>query len=1427
MTVPINTTPVTQTSTNGAKQASMPDSNLADASNLTQSQLMIWLGQKLNPDAPLYNMVHTFTIHGSINPTSFQAAFQALLDRSDALRTVIDEINNVPQQRVVDDFRYTVEYLDFSTEPDPDQTLRDWVDNRRQRLLNLADCLFDTILIKLTPDKSVWYLNMHHLITDVTAFALVYRRMAEFYALAEAGRLTDAPELPTYADFVAQERAARQSEQAAVAEDFWREKLTDPIEATNFYGRTLVEARPRTRRVPLDLGQRRSEQLKTIAQEKGIRSLTLDLSLFHIFAATLATLLYRISGKKRLAIGTPFHNRTTVEAKETIGLFINVYPMLVEIAEDDTFLSLIKKGMREMMTTLRHAQHSLNPDHSKVYDVVLNYIKASFNDFGDLSADNAWIHPGYGDNHHAVRLQVHDFEDTGSLVLYFDFNSDIFDDTRQQWFRDHFLHLLDSLIEDRQQPVSRIDLLAPAEHKQLVEAFNQTAAPFPQAQTVVELFEAQAAQTPDAVAVTEGQRTLTYADLDQQSNVLARHLIAEGVRPDDLVAIHMTRSLDFIIAVWGVLKAGGAYVPIDSAYPAERIAYILNDIRGEADRPPLLLTQQPLAANLPKNVARPIIWEQDWPLIAAAHPAEALPPQSAPTNLAYVIYTSGSTGRPKGVMIEQRGLVNYVCWAQKQYLQGEVLDFPLFSSISFDLTVTSVFVPLLSGGRVVVYGEADNVRGMEVLRIVEEQQVDVVKLTPSHLSLVKDRDLSGSRIKRLIVGGEDFKTSLARTIHEAFRGNIEIYNEYGPTEAVVGCMIHRYNPERDIEKSVPIGTPADNAQIYLLDDNQQPVSPGVIGEMVIGGAGVARGYLSRSELSAERFVTTTFRPDQRLYRTGDLARWTRDGQLQFLGRADHQVKVRGARIELGEIEAALLNHPHISEAVVEVIQYEQPTEPQTLAFCVKCGLPSTYPGSSFDTDGVCQICRFYDRNQHKIEQYFKTEADLQSIIEAAKASKRGKYDCMVLLSGGKDSTYVLAQLVEMGLTPLVFTLDNGYISQGALGNIRRVVERLGLDWLVETTPAMDEIFTDSLKRYSNVCQGCFKTIYTLSMNQARKHGIRYIFTGLSRGQLFETRLGHLFQGQEFDVEDMDGAILEARKLYHRLDDAVSRLLDVEIFKNDMIFEEIQFVDYYRYRNVALDEMLAFLKHRVDWVRPTDTGRSTNCLINEAGIYVHHQERGYHNYALPYSWDVRLGHKTREAAMAELDDDIHVPTVKRMLREVGYDLDETALDKTEARLAAYFVADRPLTVTDLRSYLTDALPDYMIPTYFIQLEEMPLTQNGKIDRQALPGPEEGRPELSTRFVAPNTPIEAKLAGIWSQTLNVKRVGIQDNFFDLGGASVPAVQVLTRVAQAFGVELPLSSLFEAPTVAELSEQVEETLLAEIEALSDEEAEQLLID
>jgi amino acid adenylation domain-containing protein len=465
-----------------------------------------------------------------------------------------------------------------------------------------------------------------------------------------------------------------------------------------------------------------------------------------------------------------------------------------------------------------------------------------------------------------------------------------------------------------------LPLLKNPDHQAMVVEYNATAAPYPSDRTIVDLFRDQVRRSPDAEAIRFGDATLTYRQLDERSNQMATHLSSTGVGPGRIAVVFMEHSIEVVVAILGVLKSGAAYVPVDTATPKGRLATILKDIANGTDgRAPVAIIQARLQSVISPNLADIFVLDADFGSILNQSDSNR-PSAATPDGAAYIIYTSGSTGTPKGVVIEHRNLVNYIWWAARMYSSGERLAWPLFSSFAFDLTVTTLFTPLITGGRIVVYLGDPGVQTMVVLKVIDDNAVDIMKLTPAHLAMIRDRNLTTTRLRKFIVGGEDFKTELARDITKAIPHPIEIYNEYGPTEATVGCMIHRFDIDRDQSASVPIGVPAANAGIYVLNKAHQPTAPGIIGEMFIAGDGLARGYFNRPDLTHERFLTATDPRDGfsklQLYKTGDLARWNPEGRLDFLGRADHQVKVGGVRVELGEIEAQLLKHPHVQECAV-------------------------------------------------------------------------------------------------------------------------------------------------------------------------------------------------------------------------------------------------------------------------------------------------------------------------------------------------------------------------------------------------------------------------------------------------------------------------------------------------------------------------------
>jgi polyketide synthase PksJ len=1362
-------------------------------------------------------------------------AARAMPDRMEVARTMPDRIEATPA--MPDRIEVARTMLDRI------EAARALTADEAHRAFDLtAAPLLRARLIRLADEDHVLVLVLHHIAADGRSLEVLLDEVATIYAAhsAQPAHATPQPSplaaLPVqYADYARFERDWLKTPEMAAKLAWWRRQLdgAPPLLA-------LPTDRPRPATPTFAGGM---QQVVIPARlTAGLRALgrAAGASLYMTVLAAFTTLMSRYSGQDDVCIGSPIENRPFPETADLIGAFVNTIVMRTSLDGDPTFADL-----------LRHVR-STALDAYERQDVPFEWLVQALHSGRNVSAPPivqvaiAWLNARKGlialPQVHAdafayearrvkfdLNLEVYEAEDVLHVAWFY--NTDLFDATTTSRMIRHFVRLLESAVADPSRRVSDLDMLSPEEQQvnagPLPADLVGPADPAPTTsshQTVCDLFEAQVAASPETTAVVFGEQHLTYRALDRWANRIAHGLIEAGAGPGVTVALLAEHSFELVAAVLGILKSGAAYLPLDTRAPDDRLRFILDDA---GIRLLLATADARRGRTLPDTLTI-----TDIPATAGDRDADDRAPAVAHRSLdaAYIIYTSGSTGQPKGVLIEHRALVNYLTWASRVYDGGRRLAFPLFTSLTFDLTVTSLFVPLISGGRIVIY--RDDPRVPAIFQVFADRAVHIVKLTPAHLAMVQHLDLRGSRISAMILGGEDLKTDLCRRIHDASAGAIVIDNEYGPTEATVGCMIHRFDPASDRGPSVPIGRPAAQVRLYILDRAQRPVPPGVRGELYIGGDGVARGYAGRPDLTAERFLPDPFVPGARMYRSGDLARRRPDGVIEYDGRADHQVKIRGHRIEPDEIAAVLAGHEAIADCVVHAV--EQPVEIAAQAdaaagFCATCGLAANYPGTQLDDASVCDTCRAFAIHRHRVERYFQTPADLARLFAQARTRRRGDYDGLALVSGGKDSVYMLARLQEMGLRLLAFTLDPGYLSDAAKENIRQVTARLGVDHVFGGTPHMNEIFVESLRQHANVCNGCFKTLYTLSIALAKEKGIPVVITGLSRGQLFETRLSKYWNVPDFDADAIDSAVLDARKIYHRLDDVIARRLDVSVFQDDRIFDDVEVVDFYRYVDVSLGEMLASLEGTLGWRRPEDTGRSTNCLINDVGIYVHRRARGYHNYALPYAWDVRMGHKRRDQARAELDDQIDVDRVRRILAEIGWTEPDTRV--REQQLAAYYVPRASTTTTALRAYLAQRLPEVMIPSFFVPLDQLPLTRHGKIDRDALPPPHRDPNQPQRPPAPPRTFVEREIAAVWTQALGFGPIGIHDNFFALGGHSLMATRVAARLADAFRLDLPLAILFSKPTVAELAEAIAplrgetaaslDALLAEVDALSDDEA------
>lgn len=888
---------------------------LASKSNLTTGQLLLWLGQQLNPDAPLYNMVFSFTIQGDVDPVHFQRAFQALVDRCDILRLTIAEMDGVPQQRVAPALQYTLPFIDFSTETDPHSAAQRWIHQRSTDLLNLEQRLFDSALLKLVSDELIWYFNQHHLITDNWSVSLLYRRLQEYYQKSIGGALSEVTALPAYIDIaVTKEQPQSSWQQQAVIH--WQQKREAISSSVPLYGQATESATTRTERTYFELDQPRSEALRALAKTPEARTLSIHQSQFNLFLTLVFAYLHRISGETELAIAAPAHNRPTPALKETPGVFMELFPLQVEISPGETFTSLLEKVARESMAFLRYAQsgvshHGMNRN----VNVVLSYINVTFPEFAGMPAHTNWIHSGYGDSQHHLRLEVHDFNATGNFTLQFDFNCDLIPVQQRQWAPEHFCKLLDAWLEDGQQPIGSVDILAAEERALLCDRTVSAHSIFPTeekvqekaASTLVEQFQQQVKLLPDQTAVVFSEQSLTYAELECQANQLAYYLYHQGIHKGMTVGLFMERSTALVVSILGILKAGAAYLPIDPAYPADRTNFMVQD--GQVS---LILIQQSLLEKCPE--CRVLCLEEHQQSINQQS-TDAPDIELTAKDLAYILFTSGSTGKPKGVMVEHCNVLAMLRGFEQTAPAGEQLRGTVLCSYGFDVSVWEIFSNLCFGGTLhLVPAEVITDSFVEYLLT---HDVTSAYIPPALLPVViqeLEKTTNEIALNRILVGVEPIPQELLQRYRQRIP-DLRIVNGYGPTETTICATFYSFDQVTNPQGITPIGKAIPGYEVYLINPQGQQVPIGVKGEIVIGGAGLSRGYLNRPELTAERFTDNPFGTGK-LYKTGDQARYLLDGNLEFLGRLDQQVKIRGFRVELREVEAALTLHPSVQQAAV-------------------------------------------------------------------------------------------------------------------------------------------------------------------------------------------------------------------------------------------------------------------------------------------------------------------------------------------------------------------------------------------------------------------------------------------------------------------------------------------------------------------------------
>ncbi|SDH69933.1 non-ribosomal peptide synthetase [Nonomuraea jiangxiensis] len=866
------------------------------------AQERLWFLTRLDPDAPTYHVNAVYELPDRDDPDRCERILRELVRRHETLRTALAIEDGNLVQIVQVELPVALPRTDLRELP-PERAEREFgelavAESRRPFALDRAP-LWRAHLVLMPGGPQRLVFVVHHAVFDGRSATNFAEELRELHDAIDEDRPPRLPDLPIqYADYAAWQREHLGRGVLAAQLGHWRERLAGlPPDL----GLPTDRPRPATRghagaEHHLALPAGLVDELEALARRRGA-------TLFMVLLAGLKALLSRYAGQHDVAVGTPVAGRDLPEFEPLIGMFINTLVLRTDLSGDPAFGDLLDRVRETVLDALDHAEvpfdrlvEALQPvrdtSRTPLFQVGFNLLPmGSRGQFPNGTAQ--------------LDLNVDVVRTADGAGVYLEYSTDLFDAATVARLAGAYRLVLEAVAAEPGTRLSELPLMTPAERRELLTGWNDTAAPYPEL-TLHELVAEQAARTPDAVAVRAPDGAeLTYAELDARTGALARRLVAGGVRAESCVALCLPRGVHQLVALLAVLRAGACYLPLDAAYPPERLAYLLAD-SGAA----LLLTDSAHRDRLPADRPPELLLDQ----LADPEPADAGPeirddgplPSVGPDNLAYLIYTSGSTGRPKGVQVPHRGVVNLVTDVIRRLGGGSAL---YMTSLSFDIAALEIFTPLLSGGTLVIAPEDAARTPKEIRRAAED--ADLVQLTPSVASLAVEHLPPG--LPRAILGGEPLPLDLATRLLTV---TDELWNFYGPTETTIWSTAYRvpHSPA-----TMLIGSPVANTTAYVVDQDLRPVPVGVPGELLLGGAGVTRGYHGRAALTAERFVPDPFgAPGGRLYRTGDLARWRPDGSLECLGRLDDQVKVRGVRIELDEVAAVLNEHPSVRRAVVAV-----------------------------------------------------------------------------------------------------------------------------------------------------------------------------------------------------------------------------------------------------------------------------------------------------------------------------------------------------------------------------------------------------------------------------------------------------------------------------------------------------------------------------
>ncbi|MES2660595.1 MAG: amino acid adenylation domain-containing protein [Verrucomicrobiota bacterium] len=1418
-----------------------------DSAPTTEAQREIFhavqMGDEANCSFNESNIIH---LTGPLDTPALRAALNDLVVRHAALRSTFSEDGNTqyfhPSARAIELMEHDFSSIALNS-PSALLPLSLIKSSESSVPFNLTTGpLVRLHLVRLSTERHELIFTAHHIVCDGWSFGMILAEFAAAYNARKAGRLPKLPPAMSYAEYARLEEANKHSEETTACENFWVEKFSN--------GAPVLE-------LPTD---RPRPQLKTYAG--AMEAITVDPArydrlkkaspklggtLFATLLSTFATLLHRLTGQDDLVIGVPAAGQTRVGRDELIGHCLNFLPLRLQADGNRAFRDFAA-GVKEQVLEAYDYQNytfgsllqklTLPRDTSRLplVSVMFNIDKSGIDQIHvDGLKMDAETNPKQFVNFDLFFNLVQTDE---RLIVECEYNTDLHDKTTIRRWLNAFEQLIESAIADGETTLDALPMLGADDKTLTLETWNATAHDYPRDATLHSLVSATAARFSSKNAARSGNDILTYADLDSRSTALAARLQAAGVKRGDLVGIHLERSCATVTGLLAILKCGAAYVPMDPAFPAERLGFMVEDAHMT-----VILSQTSIHRELPPSTATVLLVDETSNALRTFSPV-----QSDPEDTAYVIFTSGSTGRPKGVRIPHRAVVNFLESMRREPGLTSTDVLLSVTTLSFDISGLEIFLPLTTGAETVIATRDVTLDGEQLASAISRHGVTVLQATPATWRLLLEAGWSGKSDLKILVGGEAVPRDLVNRLAPLCK---EIWNVYGPTETTIWSTVSHLAAG---EGPVLIGHPIDNTQVYVVNSALQPQPIGIAGELLIGGDGLATGYHELPELTADRFIESPFRAGAKLYRTGDLARWTPDGSLECLGRMDHQVKVRGFRIELGEIETLLEKHPAVEQAVASV------RDGRLVAYLRNAS------NSSGDGTGIWQdqwdllyqsaIDQTGGEKLDRLDSVIAGWAGADNIEDQVSEwidttiERIRKYDARRIFEIGCGTGQILARLAAT--SECYWAADISKVAIEALEKSHplpqvKLFHRPADDFSNIPDAHFDTVIINSVAQYfpdagylTRVLDGAARILKPggrIFLGDIQGNALLPVHhaealherapAGTTAGQLRESVASRVARETELSVDPV---------WFNFVPDQIPAITHIEtLLRRGKISNETTRYHYDVILHKQPSPGTFAVPEPMEW---------RNLNFEQLEAILHGAKTTIYLTGIP---DARLApaiafHRALQSAAtdAPLPTAPNTPT-NSVSAETLFQLAEQAglkahvrwhSDGTDGLLDAVFVfanhealpdwkfkttlhpqssfANIPHAATPstgdiapaLRSHLTSRLPDYMIPSAFVVLENFPLTPNGKVDRKALPAPSEVDQSSAPRaIVKASNESEAKLLDIWKQVLGKDDIGVQDDIFELGGDSILIFQITTRATRA-GLTITPAHVFRLRTVAAIA-------------------------